>query len=304
MNCKIGIPRALYYFHFFPLWETFLAELGFEPVVSPPTNQDILQRGLSTCVESACLPLKAFVGHATFLVEQGLDLLFVPQVISVIRKEYTCPYLLGLPDLVRSYLPATVRLFSPVLDARRGKGQPTFSYLRFGLQFKPPLQAFKAWRRAKAVQDELEKAQQNTNSLPGGLNILLLGPRYLTDDAYLNGNLLRKLEELGTGVITAAAYPDAITWPAARFLAKPPYWTSTRRAVGALEQAINRIDGVLSIAPFGCGAHAMQGVLVGSRISGSKAAHLQIYLDEHTSPVGLVTRLEAFCDLLERKMSG
>jgi hypothetical protein len=89
VNCKIGIPRALYYFHFFPLWETFLAELGFEPVVSPPTNQDILQRGLSTCVESACLPLKAFVGHATFLVEQGLDLLFVPQVISVFRKEYT-----------------------------------------------------------------------------------------------------------------------------------------------------------------------------------------------------------------------
>ncbi len=32
----VGIPRALYYFHFHPLWESFLTGLGFEVVVSPP----------------------------------------------------------------------------------------------------------------------------------------------------------------------------------------------------------------------------------------------------------------------------
>jgi predicted nucleotide-binding protein (sugar kinase/HSP70/actin superfamily) len=33
-------------------------------------------------------------------------------------------------------------------------------------------------------------------------------------------------------------------------------------------------------------------------------AMLDLIVDEHTSEVGIITRLEAFCDLLERKKSG
>ncbi|HBN96479.1 MAG TPA: hypothetical protein DDZ66_09265, partial [Firmicutes bacterium] len=40
---EIGIPRALYYFHYHALWQDFFRYLGFEVVVSPPTNKQILE---------------------------------------------------------------------------------------------------------------------------------------------------------------------------------------------------------------------------------------------------------------------
>jgi predicted nucleotide-binding protein (sugar kinase/HSP70/actin superfamily) len=35
---KIGIPRALLFYHFYPLWKTFFENLGFQVILSPETN--------------------------------------------------------------------------------------------------------------------------------------------------------------------------------------------------------------------------------------------------------------------------
>lgn len=300
---QVGIPRALYYFQFYPLWEAYLSTLGLQVTFSPPTNQEILELGLEACVDGACLPLKAFVGHVRFLARQGLGLLWVPQVISLVRGEYACPNLLGLPDLVRQYVSPSVRLLTPVLDARRGKRQLDRGYLSWGLQFAALPRVLRAWQKACVVQRSWEEEQGRGHPAGSALTILLLGPGYLVDDAYLNGNLQRKLQELGVAVVRADL-PDAVTVPACRYLTKRPYWTTTRRALGALEHFRRTVDGVISIAPFGCGAEAMQGVLVNQRLRGANLPYLELYVDEHSSPVGLHTRLEAFCDLLERKKSG
>jgi len=278
--------------------------LGFEVITSPPTNQEILELGLTACVDGACLPLKAFVGHVRFLVNRGLELLFVPQAISVVPGEYTCTNLLGLPDLVQQYIPSSVRLLSPALDARKGAGKISFSYLRCGLEFASALRVLKAWQTAQAAQRQVDTAPKANGSTGRGLNILILGPRYLTDDAYLNADLMGKLAALGVQVTAAAAFPDSITLPASRSLAKRPFWTSMRRSLGALEHCLHRVDGVISLAPFACVAEAMQGVMVAERTAKTECAHLELHVDEHSSPVGLVTRLEAFCDLLERKRRG
>jgi predicted nucleotide-binding protein (sugar kinase/HSP70/actin superfamily) len=39
---RVGIPRALFYYHYYPLWRAFLETLDVEVVVSPPTSQNIL----------------------------------------------------------------------------------------------------------------------------------------------------------------------------------------------------------------------------------------------------------------------
>ena len=36
---RVGIPRALLYYQYFPMREAFFKELGVEVVVSPPTNK-------------------------------------------------------------------------------------------------------------------------------------------------------------------------------------------------------------------------------------------------------------------------
>lgn len=303
---QIGIPRALFYFDYFPLWQKFFEELGLEVVASPPTNKEILHWGLSTCVDGACLAMKSYVGHCQALAKQGVELLFVPQIISVYRREYTCPNFLGLPDLIRQYLPASIHLESPILDGRKGERALTRGYLQAGRKYASNSQVKKAWQEALEAQKNFELANRRNLNAPSKkkLTILFLGPRYLTDDSFLNGNLKARLEKLGANALTAQQLADSITFQASSVLAKRPFWTGARRSIGALEFLMKRLDGVVSIAPFGCGAESMLGTLIERQVRNQGIAHLELNIDEHTSEVGLITRLEAFCDLLERKKSG
>lgn len=301
---KVGIPSALYYFYYHPLWRCFFAELGLEPIFSPPTNQEILARGLSSCVDGACLPVKAYVGHCQTLAEQGLELLFIPEIISLFKGEYICPNFMGLRDLVKQYLPPSIRLLSPVLDARKGRGAVSRAYWHMGREFALLPKVKRAWRRAVSEQQTFVLAQQAQlaeSSSSKRLNILLLGPRYLVDDQFLNGNLSEKLGLLDARVFTAAQLADVVSWNANSMLSKRLFWTGARRSIGALEHLTKRLDGVITMAPFGCGAESLLGTVIDQRIKANHLGKLELNIDEHTSELGMLTRLEAFCDLLERK---
>ncbi len=100
MNKTIGIPRGMFYYDYYILWEEFFKNLNTKVVISPPkTNKDILNRGISTCVDEACLPVKVFHGHVNYLKDK-VDYIFIPKFISLYKREYCCPKHLGLPDMV------------------------------------------------------------------------------------------------------------------------------------------------------------------------------------------------------------
>ena len=42
---KVGIPRALLYYYYYPLWRTFFTELGAEVVLSQPSNKEFWKQG-------------------------------------------------------------------------------------------------------------------------------------------------------------------------------------------------------------------------------------------------------------------
>lgn len=294
----------MYYFHYHTLWQRYFENLGFKVVVSPPTNKQILGWGLSSCVDGACLAVKSLVGHSQALVKQGVELLFVPKIVSVSRREYTCANFLGLPDLLRQYLPASVSILSPTIDARKNTRTLRRSYLSLGMQFASSLAARRAWRDAAHAQHVMEQSAQLQFPVQGKLKILVLGPRYLIDDPYLSNNLCGHLQNLGAAQYTAGQVPEEASVQLVRVLAKPLFWSDARRSASALEHFIQRIDGVIKIAPFGCGAESFASVLIARRACERQVAMLDLIVDEHTSEVGMITRLEAFCDLLERKKSG
>ena len=64
----IGIPRALLYYRYNTLWESFFHELGFQTVTSGITNQSILEQGRIFVVDEACLSMKIFMGHVASLI--------------------------------------------------------------------------------------------------------------------------------------------------------------------------------------------------------------------------------------------
>src|SRR3989304_1833646 len=109
---RIGIPRGLLYYHYFPMWKAFFDELGAEVVISPPTTTQMLNVGCARVVGDVCLPVKVFSGHV-FSLANKCDYLFIPAVHSMRQKVHNCPKFIGLPDLVKATVPECPSILDP-----------------------------------------------------------------------------------------------------------------------------------------------------------------------------------------------
>ena len=70
---KIGIPYIFYFHDYLPFWTTLLWEFGFEVVVSPKTNKQVITLGLENVLSEACFPIKVAHGHIKYLLDAGVD---------------------------------------------------------------------------------------------------------------------------------------------------------------------------------------------------------------------------------------
>ena len=84
-------------------------------------------------------------------------------------------------------------------------------------------------------------------------------------------------------------------------LPKRVFWTLGRKMVGsALHFDQNdRIDGIVYLACFGCGPDSLVGEIIERRIVNKP--FIMLTVDEHTGEAGMLTRLEAFVDMIERQ---
>lgn len=73
---KIGIPRGMLYYENFPFWRDYFQAIGYEVVVSKRTNKDILDSGILSSVDEACLPVKIIHGHVDYLKDK-VDYIFL-----------------------------------------------------------------------------------------------------------------------------------------------------------------------------------------------------------------------------------
>jgi len=86
---RIGIPRALIYYQYYPMWKTFFEELGAKVVVSPPTTQAMLVEGSARVVANTCLSVKVFLGHVLTLAKK-CDCIFILAIRNTKSKIYNC----------------------------------------------------------------------------------------------------------------------------------------------------------------------------------------------------------------------
>ncbi|MDD5038271.1 MAG: acyl-CoA dehydratase activase-related protein, partial [Dehalococcoidales bacterium] len=143
---RIGIPRALLYYEYYPMWQTFFEELGAEMVVSPPTTQTMLSSGSSRVVAETCLPVKVFMGHVLSLAKE-CDFIFIPAVRSTKKNTYNCSKFLGLPDMTRAVVPEAPPMLEIDIDINRGKHILYQAIYQLGRHF--------TWNPAKVRQASL-----------------------------------------------------------------------------------------------------------------------------------------------------
>jgi len=86
-------------------------------------------------------------------------------------------------------------------------------------------------------------------------------------------------------------------------LNKPLFWSQAKRLFGAGRSFVREpgIDGIIYLSCFACGTDSMTQELLARQARLCHKPYMVITLDEHSGEAGLITRLEAFLDMLERR---
>ena len=323
---RIGIPRALLYYQYYPMWQTFFEKLGAEVVVSPPTTQAILASGSSRVVAETCLPVKVFLGHVLSLVEK-CDRIFIPAIRSVKNNIYNCSKFLGLPDMTRAVLPESPPILEIEIDIKKGKRKLYQDIYQLGRYFtlspiKVRQASLAAWQTSLNYQElmvrhgiippeaiarisGMPKAKPEVPS-PGSASsratIALIGHPYLLYDEFINHRLIHRLEQADSRVLTPEMLTTEELTSAIVRLGGRAYWTYEEEVVGAGGHYLeSEADGVIGVMVFGCGPDSLMMDAVRREATRLRTTpFMSLTLDEHTAEAGVITRLEAFLDMIHR----
>jgi predicted nucleotide-binding protein (sugar kinase/HSP70/actin superfamily) len=322
---RIGIPRALLYYQYYPMWKTFFDELGAEVVVSPSTTQAILSSGSSRVVADTCLPVKVFCGHVLALIGK-CDYIFIPAIRSVKTKIYNCSKFLGLPDMTRAVIPESPPILDIDIDINKGKRELYQAIYKLGRRFtwnpfKVRKASIAAWQAhleyrqlmskhgltlPQAIERILNATDVEPETLPNHpsqATIAIVGHPYLLHDEHINHRLVHRLEQADYKVLTPEMLTGEQLELAITRLVGRPYWTYEKEVVGAggyyLESGV---DGVIGIMAFGCGPDSLMMDMVRRQSARLKTStFMSLTLEEHTAEAGIATRVEAFLDMIQRR---
>ena len=306
----VGVPRAMYFYERFPFWKTFLTRLGFGVKVSPRTDKAIAREGLEKTVAEPCYPIQVAHGHVAALLRDGIDFLFVPNVVNAETththtESHFCPWGQTLPfvlasvpgwekELRQKLLSPTVRFrdeerlvvedlfecFGPLGVSRREVREA----IREGWKEQHRFNNFLLDRGAVAVS-EVEKA--------GAHAVILIGRSYNLYDRDVNLNVPGKLrDQYGANVIPIDFLPvDGID---IREIHDNMFWNYGRKIIAAARWCRNRPKfHIIYITNFKCGPDSFIRHFIRKA---SCSSSLSLQFDGHGNDAGYMTRCEAYLD--------
>lgn len=319
---KIGFPRTLFYFLYYPFWYTFFTELGCEVITSQPTTQHSLNLGVAETVNDACLPIKLYHGHVVELKDQ-VDLMFMPRMVKVrkMETEVFCPKFLGLPDMVRNSISGLPRIIDEKIDLSKGRYPLWHICKKIARQIERKGFAVRlAYQKAQKCQGRFNNyltlgvgAQEAIDAAIAGrnyqeppqyetdINLAILGYPYLIYDSFVNVGIFERLGRMGVKPWTVEMVPPDLLEAQAKYLPKSLFWHFSNRTIRATFYYLHeqRVDGIIHVTAFGCGPDAMVDKLMELEAKNTgRMPFLTLSLDEQTGEAGIYTRIEAFVDML------
>jgi predicted CoA-substrate-specific enzyme activase len=306
---RVGTPRTMSFYDYFPFWRAFLEALGCEVVLSEPTNRQIAQVGQEWTVAEPCFPVKVAHGHLADLMERGVDWILLPNIMDAEAPAWTtashlCPWSQTLPFVLRSVARAAQwreRLLIPTVRFRQGPEAVAESLRDLTRRLGASRRAI-----ARAVQDAYvaqhaftiarEKAGEEALTAlaaQGEPGIILLGRSYNIYDRAINLDLPGKLRDhYGINVIPLDVLP--LEREDISDLNDNMYWSSGRRILAAARIAGRhpRLD-LIYITNFKCGPDSYIKHFVGA---GVERPFLTLQFDGHGNDAGMLTRCEAYLE--------
>ena len=322
---RVGIPRALIYYNYYPFWFGFFKALGIEIVLSDKTTKQTMSNGSALVVTETCLPIKVYVGHVLNLLDKGVDTIFVPSIQSVAHKIYNCSKIRALPDLIRNVVKRDFKLIEATLDkSEKEQGLPEFLIdiaKNFGIKDENKILDAQnyAWQVYNKFQTMTRSGVHFEKALRAAINgniiipsetkeyevsIALISHGYNIYDDRVSMKIFDKLENLGVKVYTyeQLAQEQLIEGYTTLGVEKA-YWANESEMTGAAGHYLknSKIDGLITITAFGCGPDSIMVDRIFRNAKKFDKPVLGLTLDEHTGEAGFITRIEAFIDMLLRK---
>lgn len=313
----VGVPLALHALEWGVLWGHLLAELGFAVRFSPRTNNKLVLSGLESMTAETCFPVKVFHGHVRHLLDE-CDYLFLPNVINMPTPNeeetgFFCPLVESSQYMVRAALRIPdERIIRPTLHLKESRRNLVHAiHQAFPAQLRPdhePLEyAFdKAWDRQlefrrKLIQRGTEIIQQTPLTEPLWI---ITGRPYNLYDERQNLQLGKHLAKLGIKALPMDFLDlddeDLSDFPSM-------YWGLGAKILRAAKRIARTPNWYgLHLTNFSCGADSFIEHFY-RHIHGGKPS-LILELDEHSAVAGVMTRIEAYQNVVknlqQRAMNG
>ena len=307
----VGMQRSLYTLQTGVLWAHFFDRLGFRLVLTPPTNSHIASTGIESMTAETCFPVKVSHGHVRALAGKT-TYLFLPSIITMPTPTgqetgFYCPLVQANQYMVRAALELDrKRVINPILHLKHDL--PTLA-LEMAEQVSDRL-----GRSRKQIREALEYAWQHQDAFLKELHtkgkeileahdperplVVVTGRPYNLYDERLNLRLGQNMAKIGM-----AALPMDFLDVSAVDLDDFPnmYWGLGAQVLRTAKfiQEYPHLFG-LHMTNFSCGADSFIEHFY-RYIMGDKP-YLILELDEHSAVAGMMTRLEAFKNVIENTL--
>ena len=310
----IGIPRVLFLHKLFVLFNRFFTELGFNVLISEPTTREMVDKSRENALEETCYPVKLVNGHVDALIRQGVNYIFLPTVFTMkhadsrVRKDYGCVYMQTTAQLTAHAMDLEGRgisLLSPKISFKFGTRYIAKTILDLGKKLgKSKFATIVAMQKAalgfmKYNRDLARLGNGFLSSLPQNTPVFVIITRpYGINDPVLNMAVPKHLASMGYKVMPLSvlnvedvdlnkSYPNM-------------YWPFGQHILAGARK-IRRTPNLYAVylTNHGCGPDTALLHLFRREMRGKPFLHLEV--DEHSSKVGVITRLEAFAMSFDKK---
>lgn len=295
----IGIPKALLYYKYKDLWISFFEELGCNIIISPNTNQNILNDGIKTSIDEACLPMKIYLGHIKYLINK-CDYILIPRIKSLKKHEKLCTNFSACFDLVSNLFNTNILNYN--IDVEKHEDE-LYSFVSLGLELGYNYRkSVNAYRNAKKKEEMLNKRRINKQkSLIASSNktkILIAGHPYNIYDDKIGKKVTDLLKENNIDIIYSDIYDKKYLDKEVEKITKRNYWTYNKEIIGSISHYKDNVDGIILITAFPCGPDSLSNEMIERNID---TPIINLIIDDSEASAGLETRIESFIDILEER---
>lgn len=292
---KVGIPRSLFYYYYSNVWQDFLDYLKIPYVISPKTNQDILNRGMKISNDEMCLSLKNYLGHIDYLKDK-CDYILVPRISNFKKNNQTCTNFWAAYDIVKNLFDINILHYN--IDLEKGKTLKKGLY-KIGKQLNKKHRVIKkAYKYAITKENKRIKQNHiiNLNKLKTSkTKILIVSHPYNLYDEMLGKDIIKYLIKNNIEIIYTDKFNPKITNNLSKKISKDLYFKYSKDNLGAIVYCEDKIDGIIFLSSFPCAPDSLANEIAMRKI---KKPYLNLVIDDSSSFTGLETRLESFLDML------